>query len=235
VGILVLGSPLFPRLTWHLAGGDLTITAPAASATTPYLHNLSLDGHPYTRPWLPLEAVAGGAHLRATVSATPDRGWGSRPADAPPSFATGEAPALGYAVAVRGAIGDGRMAAPAGDMASIRLGVQNVTDRPLIVRWSAAVPPGLHLDATSGALAVGPEQEASSTLGLRVLPSAQALSRAGTISIPFRLRATPAGRDGNDPAARLPLVVVAVMVPHPGSVRRVSASRAAPIRHHQRQ
>jgi putative alpha-1,2-mannosidase len=95
VPILVLGSPLFPHLTWRLSGGDVTITAPAASATTPYVRSLSLDGHPYTKPWLPLAALAGGADLRATMSATPDTAWGSHRADAPPSFATGEAPARG--------------------------------------------------------------------------------------------------------------------------------------------
>jgi putative alpha-1,2-mannosidase len=59
------------------------------------VRSLLLDGHPYNKPWLPLEALAGGADLRATMSATPDTAWGSYPADAPPSFATGEAPARG--------------------------------------------------------------------------------------------------------------------------------------------
>ena len=105
-------------------------------------------------------------------------------------------PALGYATAQ----GGGRIVAAAGGTASFRLGVQNVTDRPLTVRWSAAVPPGLRLDAPRGSLAVGRQQATSSRLTVRVLPSA----RTGTYRILFRLQAAP--------AAPLPPVVVAVTV-----------------------
>jgi predicted alpha-1,2-mannosidase len=87
VGGVVLGSPLFPRITLHLAEGSLTISAPHAAATAPYVHGLLLDGRPLTGPWLPVGRLAGNHSLRFNLGRTPDTAWGSAPADAPPSFA----------------------------------------------------------------------------------------------------------------------------------------------------
>jgi predicted alpha-1,2-mannosidase len=80
-----VGSPLFPDVTVHLAGGRvLRIVAPAAAAGTPYVRALRVDGRPYDRAWIPWTVVAGGAELAFDLSATPDPGWASSPTAAPP-------------------------------------------------------------------------------------------------------------------------------------------------------
>jgi len=86
VGGLVIGSPLFPRVMLHLAGDAVTISAPRALDTTPYMQGLRIDGRPYARPWLPLSALACGADLRFDLGATPNKTWGAAPGAAPPWF-----------------------------------------------------------------------------------------------------------------------------------------------------
>ena len=83
---LLLGSPLFPRVVIHRPGGDVTIEAPDASHDNLYVHALTLDGQPWRKPWLPGSFALHGGTLHFTLGATPDKVWGSDPADAPPSF-----------------------------------------------------------------------------------------------------------------------------------------------------
>jgi predicted alpha-1,2-mannosidase len=85
VGGFVVGSPLFPEITVHLAAGRvLRIVAPAAAAGSPYVRALRLDGRPYDRVWIPWEALARGAELAFDLQGTPDPGWASNPSAAPP-------------------------------------------------------------------------------------------------------------------------------------------------------
>ncbi|MGW1722125.1 GH92 family glycosyl hydrolase [Streptomyces sp. NPDC002306] len=90
---LVLGSPLFERIEIHRPhGNDISIRAKGAAADAPYIRSLKVDGRGTDRPWLPASLVRDGGRLDYTLSATPDRAWGSDPADAPPSFREGEQP-----------------------------------------------------------------------------------------------------------------------------------------------
>ena len=82
--VLVLGSPLFRMATLHLAGGPVTIEAPAASRKRPYVRALTLDGSEVDQPWLPFSELADGGKLSFALDAQPDPAWGS--AVAPPSF-----------------------------------------------------------------------------------------------------------------------------------------------------
>src|SRR5256714_292671 len=95
---LLLASPLFARARIRRAGGPvININAPRASAQTPYVRSLRVNGRLSTRPWLPESFVEGGGTLEFRLSATPDVNWGGGAADAPPSFPatrTGGAPSL---------------------------------------------------------------------------------------------------------------------------------------------
>lgn len=84
--VLVLASPLFPHIVVHRAGGNVVIDAPGATAGAPYVQALTLDGKPWSKPWLPASFVTGGGTSRFTLGAQPDKAWGSAPADVPPSF-----------------------------------------------------------------------------------------------------------------------------------------------------
>ncbi|MFF9208129.1 MULTISPECIES: glycoside hydrolase domain-containing protein [unclassified Streptomyces] len=90
---LVLASPLFERIEIHRPyGNDISVRAAGAAAGAPYVHSLRVDGRTSDRPWLPASFVQHGGRLDYTLSTTPDRSWGSDPADAPPSFREGEQP-----------------------------------------------------------------------------------------------------------------------------------------------
>ncbi|MGW1325395.1 GH92 family glycosyl hydrolase [Streptomyces antibioticus] len=90
---LVLASPLFPRVEIDRPdGNDISVRAPGAAADAPYVHSLKVNGRTSDRPWLPASFVRDGGRVDFTLSGTPDRTWGTDPADAPPSFRTGEQP-----------------------------------------------------------------------------------------------------------------------------------------------
>jgi predicted alpha-1,2-mannosidase len=86
VGLLAVGSPLFPRASLRLHGGRLVISGHNASPEHPYVQDLRLNGQPYTRPWIPYCELAGGARLDYRLGSQPNPGWGSDPGVAPPSF-----------------------------------------------------------------------------------------------------------------------------------------------------
>ncbi|MEU6477668.1 GH92 family glycosyl hydrolase [Streptomyces sp. NPDC047017] len=90
---LVLASPLFERAEIHRpTGGDISVHARGAAAGAPYVRSLKVNGRTGDRPWLPASFVRDGGRLDYTLSATPDRAWGSAPSAAPPSFRQGEQP-----------------------------------------------------------------------------------------------------------------------------------------------
>jgi len=83
---LVLGSPLFEEATITGAGVHTTIHAKGAGMDAPYIASLSVNGKPSGRAWLPASFVATGGTLDYTLSKTPQKAWGAKPEDAPPSF-----------------------------------------------------------------------------------------------------------------------------------------------------
>jgi predicted alpha-1,2-mannosidase len=86
VGDLAIGSPLFPRITLHLAHGDLRVVAPNASDTTLYVQRLVVDGRPYQRTWLPVGLLADGGSLRFDLGTKPNTSWGTDRVSALPSL-----------------------------------------------------------------------------------------------------------------------------------------------------
>ncbi|MFC9846782.1 GH92 family glycosyl hydrolase [Streptomyces sp. NPDC060223] len=90
---LTLASPLFPRVEIDRPGGaDIKIRATGASADTPYVQSLKVNGRTSDRAWLPASFVRNGGTLDYTLGATPNKQWGSSEASAPPSFREGEQP-----------------------------------------------------------------------------------------------------------------------------------------------
>ncbi|MEO8777447.1 MAG: GH92 family glycosyl hydrolase [Rhodanobacter sp.] len=83
---LLLGSPLFPRAVIHGSGGDVTIIAANASAATPYVQSLQVDGKPHTRPWLTPALVEHGGALNYVMGDKVNKHWGSDSDGEPPSF-----------------------------------------------------------------------------------------------------------------------------------------------------
>jgi len=83
---LVLASPLFPHIVIKRPSGQtITIDAPGADASTPYVQSLNVDGVATDKPWLPASFVNSGGTLDYTLGATASD-WGSAANDAPPSL-----------------------------------------------------------------------------------------------------------------------------------------------------
>ncbi len=112
VGLLAIGSPLFPRATIslpHHKRALLTTTAftftkpkpkkgkgrkrprkPRKVALTPadapYIRSMTFNGHPYGQPWTTYCALARGGHLTYQLGPDPNRKWGDSAAALPPSY-----------------------------------------------------------------------------------------------------------------------------------------------------
>ncbi len=85
-GDLVFASPGFPRAVINLPGGPtITINAPGASGSKFYVKSLAINGHFDQKLYVPFSSLSFGATLDWTLSSKP-LGWGSGPADAPPSY-----------------------------------------------------------------------------------------------------------------------------------------------------
>jgi predicted alpha-1,2-mannosidase len=85
--LLAVGSPLFRSATVRLAGGHaLRIRAPRAGHRRSFVQRLLLNGRPRSRAWFHFGSLRRGARLRFDLSARPNRRFGSRRDDLPPSF-----------------------------------------------------------------------------------------------------------------------------------------------------
>lgn len=201
---VALGSPLFPRIVIHLADGKtITENAPAASDGAPYVHNLTMNGTPSDRAFLPGGIFTHGATLNWTLATTPDTTWASAPGDAPPSSTAGLLPALGYL----GGTSGGPVVNP-GSTTTLQLGVQSMITSRQDVSWTAtpAAGSGLVVGPTSGTIIVGSEAKATQAVSVSV-PAGTA---DGQYLVTFQLR-TATG-------TRLPNVVAQIGVARPGDL-----------------
>jgi predicted alpha-1,2-mannosidase len=87
VGLLAIGSPLFPQASVALAHRRRLVVSTTGSG--PYIRSLELDGHAYGRPWAAWCELSGGARLDFALGRRPNLRWGSSKAAAPPSFGPG--------------------------------------------------------------------------------------------------------------------------------------------------
>ena len=83
---LVIGSPLFPEIVIHRAGGDLHIEAPNAATHSPYVQGLQVNGRASTKTFLPEALTLHGGTLKFDLGSTADTTWGTQVSDGPPSF-----------------------------------------------------------------------------------------------------------------------------------------------------
>lgn len=85
-GEFVLASPTFTRITVQRPGGAVYIEADAKVPDAFYISKLQVNGHPSSKTWLPEDFALHGGRLRFNLVADPDRSWGTKAKDAPPSF-----------------------------------------------------------------------------------------------------------------------------------------------------
>jgi predicted alpha-1,2-mannosidase len=171
---LALASPLFPKVTLTLPDGrSIVMRAPAASATTPYVHTLEVSGvtpqappspcgspttpsaprsgrsarSDWCQPWLPSSILTTGGTLTYGLSSVPDPSWASAPAASPPSYGSGRLPVVGFTTP------GGATSLVVGQSSAVRLGVQPAEPTSSTVDWDASGA-GLTVTPSSGRFVV---------------------------------------------------------------------------------
>jgi predicted alpha-1,2-mannosidase len=132
---LVLNSPLFEQVTiTRPNGGPIVVKAPGASANTPYVTGVKVDGKASARTWLPESFATGGGTVEFGLSASPDSTWGTAPADAPPSFRNGE-------IGQQAFTEPGRLVVPAAGADTTSIGAQDLSGQGDVGDRSHWAPP----------------------------------------------------------------------------------------------
>ncbi|MFD5877063.1 GH92 family glycosyl hydrolase [Streptomyces sp. NPDC060322] len=81
---MLLGAPLFPSAVLRRAqGGDITIKAPEADATHPYIDAVKIDGRTADRSWTDARLVTRGGSLDFRLADRPNTSWATGPAGLP--------------------------------------------------------------------------------------------------------------------------------------------------------
>jgi predicted alpha-1,2-mannosidase len=89
--VYVVGSPLFSKVTLHLdkkyyPADHFRIEAGNNSKENKYIQSATLNGNPWNKPWFTHENMKSGSILVFQMGPQPNKDWGSRPEDAPPSL-----------------------------------------------------------------------------------------------------------------------------------------------------
>ncbi|WP_329158027.1 GH92 family glycosyl hydrolase [Streptomyces sp. NBC_01717] len=145
---LVLNSPLVKRAVIRLGNGHrITIDAPKAADDAPYVTGMQLDGRHFESTALPASFATQGGSLDVDLSTRPDTHWATGAKAAPPSYRTGEVPAVGYLTPT------GNQVMPSGTSLPATVGVSNLAGHAGSVRWTAASDvPGVTVAPSSGTL-----------------------------------------------------------------------------------
>lgn len=69
--LILIGSPIFDSVTWHLGGNRLTIRAENNSPENIYVRNASWNGSVLDRAWLTMDELCGGGELVLRMDSTP--------------------------------------------------------------------------------------------------------------------------------------------------------------------
>ncbi len=165
--ILAVNGPEFAHERIHLpSGASLTLHAAGASATTPYIQSLVVDGRVSDRPWLDASVIDAGATLAFAMGATPNQSWGADGAD--PLTAAGQESLSAFVYAAPSATGvapNPLVLAPGASVALTLIAKSARADKAQKVAWTVA-PGGLSLDVTTGSfdLAAGAQATAKVTV-----------------------------------------------------------------------
>jgi predicted alpha-1,2-mannosidase len=176
VSDLALGSPLFPHTQITLGNGKvLALNANGNTDSTPYIHSMNVNGTSWNRADLPLSAISNGGTIAYSLSSSPDNSWASGPDAAPPSFTSGETPAIGYTTPTS------QVTVQPGATANVNVAARNITGSAQTVKWTAAPAPGVSVTPGSGSFQVPPsgdgQQQVQVTAG----------STPGTYPVTFHL------------------------------------------------
>ncbi|BBZ37448.1 GH92 family glycosyl hydrolase [Mycobacterium conspicuum] len=124
--ILTVSTPIFDRVVIALpANQSIRISAPGASAPShkKYIRSLAIDGHATDTTFLPESIIRTGGDLTYSLTAHPDKTWGTAESSAPPSFGVGSS-----AVTVN--VTEPVVTLAPGSRAAVRVDLQRMIDGP---------------------------------------------------------------------------------------------------------
>lgn len=184
VRLLAIGTPLFPHIVVTVPNGPtINIDAVGASAVTPYVQSVGINGRPTQKTWLDLP-LRGRLNLDFAMSGTPNTSWGSAPDDAPPSYALTPVTFPPSTLAtLKSAALDENLSPDAS--AALPFVVSNALGTTaLTVNWRARPPAGIQVQPESGTVTVpvGDSSPVSPTL------SAAASAATGYYDVPITAR-----------------------------------------------
>ncbi len=86
-----ISSPIFNKITFHLnpkyySGKTFTIEAKNNSSKNLYIQSAQLNTQALNKPWMLHETVVKGGKLTLNMGEKPNKSWGSKPEQAPPSM-----------------------------------------------------------------------------------------------------------------------------------------------------
>jgi predicted alpha-1,2-mannosidase len=89
IPVYAAGSPVFSKITIKLTDNKkFTIIAKNNSAQNKYIQSATLNGRPLNKPWFTHSDITGGGTLEFVMGDQPNKEWGSRPEETPPSEIT---------------------------------------------------------------------------------------------------------------------------------------------------
>ena len=158
------GQPALPEATVAPRRRSKALRIEASGTPDTYVASatLALGGQaaqPLDRPWVPPTLVEKGGTLHFALASTPDEQWGAAPADAPPSYSTGAAPAVGF-TSPSGAVQVGP-----GATTSVEVGAQSDSARATTVHWTVTAPSGVRIDPPPAGGRCRPRQPTAPTAG----------------------------------------------------------------------
>ncbi len=82
-----IGSPMFPKAEMKLSNGKVfTIIAQNVSNDNKYIQSAKLNGKEWNKPWITHQDVVNGGVLELVMGSQPNKAWGAKAEDAPPSL-----------------------------------------------------------------------------------------------------------------------------------------------------
>ena len=86
-----ISSPIFSKITFNLnpkyySGGTFTIEAKNNKSNNYYIQSAQINGKALDRPWILHKTVINGGKLTLDMGKNPNKQWGSKPDQAPPSM-----------------------------------------------------------------------------------------------------------------------------------------------------
>ncbi len=185
---LAVAAPAFSAVTIRLGSGrTLRVTTHGPLDGSIHAARLQLGtaaAGTWDRAWVPASAALVGGTLTLATASAPDQGWGAAPGDAPPSYGTGAAPAVGFTRP------GGAVRVAAGTAARARIGVQAAGHGAVTVAWAAQPPSGVTVTPSSGTLQLPATGAGAATARASVpVTVAVAPGTAGTVTVRFSLAA----------------------------------------------